>query len=47
MGYIAFHGHKRYTYAVVEDGDDHILREAQVPHELGTLGEFLSRCEPA
>ena len=46
MEYIAFDCHKRYTYAVVEDEDGHMLREARVPHEPGALGDFLSRCEP-
>lgn len=46
MEYIAFDVHKRYTYAVVEDGQGRVKREGKIPHEPGALAAFLAGCEP-
>ena len=45
MEYIAFDCHKRYTWAVVEDEQGRVVREGKVPHQRGSLREFLSRCQ--
>ena len=45
MEYIAFDCHKRYTWAVVEDERGRVVREGKIPHQRGSLREFLSRCQ--
>jgi len=44
MEYIAFDCHKRYTWAVVKEERDRLVREGKIPHQRGSLREFLSRC---
>ena len=44
MEYIAFDCHNRYTWAVVEDERGRVVREGKIPHQRGSLREFLSRC---
>ncbi len=35
-----------YALASVEQADDRLVRELQIPHERGVLRQFLQRCEP-
>jgi len=44
MEYIAFDCHKKYTWAVVEDERGRVVREGRIPHQRGSLREFLSHC---
>lgn len=46
MEYIAFDAHKDYALAPVARPDGQIVREQRLPHERGTLQQFLMRCEP-
>lgn len=45
MEYIAFNGHKKYTYAVMEDEQRRVKREGK-PHAPGALAAFLAGCTP-
>ncbi|MFQ5829032.1 MAG: IS110 family transposase [Candidatus Methylomirabilia bacterium] len=45
MEYIAFDAHKHYTLALVEREDGRTVRERRIPHERGTLRQFLRGCE--
>ncbi len=45
MQYIAFDAHKHYTLASVERQAGGIVREERIPHERGTLRQFLRTCD--
>lgn len=45
MECIAFGGPNRYTWAVVENEQGRLVRKGEIPHQQGSLWEFLSRCQ--
>jgi transposase len=45
MQYIALDGHKRYSFARIEDESGEVLRQERIWHQPGAIEQFLACCE--